>query len=424
MKTKLISLLLLGGALLFSSCDENKKENGGQLNADESRTRLEQTGRELVSLLNPNEQADLLEVIDRFYVIAEDIEMRYDDTAVKAAEAILAPMKQIGNGNAKAAMQYAQVNNTYVLGAEGAYGIYTYDEYYEEWSYTASDNTLEFRFQVNGKNTVISATASGQTYEYTYSDECYSCTPSHKDTYIAKIPATVKATITKGTAKLADLSINGKYRTGGTDPVATDVRLVMGSYDIAASAYVGTDAVRNSVSMKIGGKDVWSENVEAKGNFRLDPDYYIEEGENGDWDYISDFVNISSIGANIRILDLDITAGCSNFSKTERNFSDLMNQDLSSETLIKRLASLINSSFTNSASFGGEEFAKLVFKAQYDEYGEAYYLMPVLEFTNDGAQFSIYEYFNEENFGDLTERFEDLYYQYLNCLPNIAGDLE
>ncbi len=461
MKAKFISLLIIGVAFSIS-CDPVSTEDqvpdysetdkeletptdpvGDPLKPLESRAKLEQIGRDLIALANPNKQKELLKVIDEFYLISEDLEIEYRGFPTKAADALLAPMKEICNGNTKAAMQYAMVKNTYIYSLQEALGIYTHQG--ETWKHDASSEVFELRFKVNGEDVVISVKPSGETYEYSYVDKWENNYEGnqYEDTYVIKVPGTINASITKGSATLASLTVQGKYRVGGSDPLYSDVSLIMGPYDIKANAHIGTDAVTGRVIFNVDGQSVLNTKAELKGTFNLSPDYYLND--EGEWDYVTEFINVNNFETAAKILDLRLAAACADLKDFEKTFIAIEEKGSSednnwsgygtpyscSKNHVGRICSFINTSTTNSASYSdGPAFAKIEFTPTYSEYinyngrtVEGYFPEPLLVFEDDGAKFSFEEFFNENDFQNVFKDYEDLIYMYMNCLPNIFNDL-
>ncbi len=450
---------MLGAALLMS-CDKETPDNqapdysetdkelempanptGDPLTPNESRAKLEKIGRELITIANPDRQKELLNVINEFYLIAEDLEIQYGEAPAKAANAFLQPMLQACKGNVKAAADYSVVKDTYYIGLDEALGIYTHNG--ASWTYEESDKVLELRFKVDGQNTVFSVVPSGQTYEYSVVDKWEGSISGTKyeDTYIVKVPGTINGSVTKGTETLASLSVNGQYKVGGQEPVFSDVKLIMGPYDITAHAYVGTENVISRVIFKVDGRTILNTKAEAKGNFNLDPDFYLNEDP--EIDTYTGFIGLSSVEIVAKVLDLRLFAQSSGIPDFERNFINLMeaasDQDSGfsgygtpytlSQNHVKKMASLINNNITNGASYeNGPVFAKVEFIAQYYDYlyfqghtVPGYDLEPVLVFEDDGAKFSFYDFFDENIFFNVIDDYEALLDQISNCLDNIIG---
>ncbi len=466
--------------------NEDNKPSGDPLTPEESRVKLEEVGAELTELLDPSKQAELLEVIDRFYLYSDNLVMEYDSAAAvnaanatKAAKAYLAPMKAIANGSVKAASSLASVQETWAIGLDGALGIYAHDG--AEWIYTKSTEKLEFRFMAGGDDVVINVTPSGEKYSYkrTYIDERYDGWDDQKEepiyieveyTDIISIPGKVKATVTKGAKTLADLEINGVYKVGG-NPVSSDVKLEMGPYEVTVDADLNTTALTNKLNFAIDGKPVFNSETEVKGTFNLDPDFYMDfEGIAND--YIYDYIVIDDLKFTNEILDLKIAVTAKDSKDIEtkiRNLEKTINDYESrkelepegiipysiSQDYVSKMCAIINDAADIEASYGDSPiFAKVEMKAiyseevhYYDEYfGEidydedgiideegydsvskyipGYEMAPVLVFEDDGASFSMAEFFNRNDFTNVIEDFDNLGELYGNCLPNIWADFE
>ncbi len=451
------------------------KPVGDPLTPEESRTKLEETGKELTELLKPESQQELLEVINEFYAISQDMEFEYRGFIEQAMQTLLEPMRQVARSNVKAVSEYESVHDIYIYGLDQATGIYTHDG--AQWTYTESDQKLELNFKVNGQETIISVIPSGETYEYEYTYEYtieewdyengkYVEIP-YKETTIVRVPGKIEASVVKGGNTLASLLIEGKYKVATNDPIMTDVNLVMGSYNVKASAIVSKSAITERILFTIDGQTVLNTKAEAEGNFNLDPEYYMIDDEP---EYYSVFLNVKNAEFVTKVLDLRLAAGCKDIQKLEKDYRRLEATIAENESdyaleagtpyslsqpFVNDMCQLFNEGLNFEASYGdGPTFAKLQLKAQYyekmnywdiynivteeydwDEDGiiddtwtyhegkdicvEGYEPMPVLVFTDDGASFSIMEFFNENDFANVIKDFDNLIALYENCLPNI-----
>ncbi len=481
--------------------DNNGEGNGGNNGGDtpvqdpltpaESRVKLEEVSAELAELLAPDKQKELLEVIDRFYLYSDNLYMEYDSAAAvnaanaakaaKAAKAFIAPMQAIAKGDIKAASSLTSVQETYAIGLDGALGIYAYDG--AEWVYTRSETILEFRFPAGGQNVVINVTPSGEKYKYehyySYSEPEWDSWDEEAGEYthykevngveIISVPGKVNASVTKGGKTLAEATVEGKYKVGGT-PVNSDVKAVVGPYEVTIDADLNTTTLTNVLTFKIDGKTVFSSNSEAKGSFNLDPDFYYEK--EAAWENYYEFVTIDDLKITTSILDLNLVVT----GKDSRDIEDKLrkldavakeNESESelepgmpysiSQNHVSKICAVINDATEIEASYGdGPVFAKIEMKATYSEevhyddyywrqddwngdgiiqddemwtdwtceYIEGYTPAPILIFEDDGASFSIAEFFNEEDFTNVISDFDNLMKLYENCLPNIWADFE
>ncbi len=492
MKTRFISLLLLAAAVL--SCDETKESTtpkldfgdadkelekpvnptGDPLTPDESRVRLEEIGTDVINLMKPDSQEELLAVIDEFYVLAEDLEVEYRGFVEQAMKTLFEPMRQVAKGNAKAAEDYASVQYTYIYGLDQLTGIYTHDG--SEWTYTESDKKFELSFKVGGQRTTITVTPSGKIYDYDYSfeyeEEGYEngewvYTPC-KETIVIKVPAKIEASVVKGGKTLADLVIEGKYKVASQEPITTNVSLVMGPYEVKVGAVLSTSELSERIVFAIDGQIILNTKAVANGNFNLDPEYYMIEDEPTS---ISAFAGVRSAEFVTKILDLRLDAECEDIQKLEKDARDLYatvddNEDNNameigtpyslSQPFVKNVCNLFNKAVTVEASYDdGPTFATLELKAQhydslyywdrYEEYTEGYDTdgdgiddefytgyygtevevegyepLPIIKFVDDGGSFSVEEFFNENDFTNVIDDFNNLMELYMNCLPNIT----
>lgn len=494
MKTKFFAFLAV--AAMIMACDKVNEETepgldfgdadeelqkpvdpvGDPLTPAESRVKLEQIGKDLSNILKPDSQKELLEVIDEFYVLAEDMEIEYRGHIEEATKTLLDPMREVATLNVKAAADYTSFHETFIFGLDQISGIYTHDG--SKWSYTANAEKLEMNFKVKGQETTIVIVPSGESYEYEYTDEHYReewngseyvkipC----KHTTKVRVPGKVEAGVTKGGKALANLLIEGEYKVPGQAPIYSNATLTMGSYNVKVSALLSTEKIQERILFTVDGQTVLNANAEAKGNFNLDPQYYLNTG---DPDSYSAFIGIKNAEFVTKILDLRLAASCNDIQGVEKGYYDFeadveKNENKTalepgtpyslSEPFINSVCNFFNEKITVEASYGdGPTFATLQLKAQYydeihyhdlcekheydidingdgipdgtdiyysgqERYLPGYEPLPIIKFADDGGSFSIVEFFNEKDFANVITDYENLVELYKNCLPNIVED--
>ncbi len=365
----------------FGDADEELQKPvnpvGDPLTPAESRVKLEQVGKDLSNILKPDSQKEILEVIDEFYVLAEDLEVEYRGFPNSAAKALFAPMQQVARGQVKAAAQYASVQRTYIYGLSEVLGIYTHEG--NEWKYQASNEVFELRFKVKGEEVIASVRPSGESYEYTYVDKWIDWEDKEReDSYLIKVPGKIEASVTKGGKTLANLLIEGEYKVPGQAPIYSNATLTMGSYNVKVSALLSTEKIQERILFTVDGQTVLNANAEAKGNFNLDPQYYLNTG---DPDSYSAFIGIKNAEFVTKILDLRLAASCNDIQGVEKGYYDFeadveKNENKTalepgtpyslSEPFINSVCNFFNEKITVEASYGdGPTFATLQLKAQY-----------------------------------------------------------
>ena len=480
MKKFLLSIVSAASVLAMASCDGGSTGSGNgstsnPLTPEENRARLEQIGLDAVNMASPDRQIELLEAIDKFFEYISEYELDFrDDTYVPGSSYRAVNPVQPMSALMSAAQSLAETGNPYVLSravqedsyiyeASRLYGIYEFTG--NAWKYTASDSELTFIYPCDGKEIRATVSGSGREYSYEYTSEWsepgYS-TPSgdyvpgdtYIDYYTIVIPAKVVASITSGSDPLFSLEVDGEYDEGSR--VNQTLSLVAGSYDVDMSLDVSNSNISQNMTFDIDGTRFISSAVSVSGTGLCDVDSYQENVEN----------MFSDATVKVSVLDLNVEARSNgNISRFINDYIDMDDEAYAwdddpavlepesslpptwaSEEYIARLSELINSNLAVSASYGANEpFADFIAKPMYsrdlyfsdeyiyrDDWGNTYpryeyrnfsgyEVSYIIKFRNDGAEFEITDFFNEDDYAsvvDAAESLADRYEYYLDYLFN------
>ena len=453
---KILLTTLAAAAFVAVSCDStgggNKGDGTTPLTPEENRAKLEDIGMQMISLASPDKQQELLEVIDTyFYYIWEpkfDFELvdndasNYGMSASSPVSAVMQTLKQVISRNDIYSLNAMARENSAMYRADRVYGIYELKSTSSTWSRTDSDEKLEFRFPVDGETVTVTLSASGKTYYFEYEDEYTS--------FDVDIPEKLTASVTKGGTSLCSVSVEGEYNEG-SGPVNQELTVKAGAYDLGMSINISSTRLAQSFDFNIDGQDAVSTQVTVYGKNLCDVSGII--------DNVTDYNDaLTSLEATISILDLNIYAACpkaSDFINRMIGESDKMDEwddpaVLQNETPFwsekgynEEFCNYLNSLMTVQASYSGAEpFADFLFKSMYREgltyrdeylYTSSYgsYTMAkyveydgyatdfIIKFKDDGAEYLITDYFDEEKFSsvvDAAESLSDRYAFYMTYL--------
>ena len=438
-----------------------------------------------INMATPDKQVDLLKAIDKFYeYISEynlDFRGDFEDSGssyrqinpIQPVDALMKAAKAFASTGNPYILSKAVIEDSYIYEASRVYGIYEFTG--SEWEYTASDSELTFIFPCEGKEikataSFIPATVSGSGKEYSYSfeDEYYNRYNGHydengnwvgdSDHYIDHItitvPARIEASITSDSESLLSLEVEGEYNEGSR--VEQTLSLVAGSYDVDMSLEITNSRISQNFTFDIDGTRFLSTEVSASGTGLCSADSY----ENNIEDMFSD------ANVKVSVLDLNVVAESNgNISSFISDYTDMENNAYdweddpevlepdsnlpptwASEDYITDVCDLINSNFTVTASYGSRDpFADFKAKPMYsgdiyfsDEYlysDNSGYTYPryegryisgyetsfIIKFRDDGAEYEIVDFFNEDDYASVVDAAESLaerYEYYLNYMFN------
>ena len=464
--------------------DDNDPDSPGNvddttpLTPEENRAKLEQIGLDAINMATPDKQADLLKVIDKFYEYTNeyylDFRGDFEDSGssyrrinpIQPVDALMKAARAFANTGNPYVLSKSVIEDSYIYEASRVYGIYEFAG--DGWEYTASDSELTFVFPCEGKEITATVSGSGKEYSYSFEDEYYNRYNGYYDEngnwvgdsdhyidYITiTVPARIEASITSDSESLLSLEVEGEYNEGSR--VEQTLSLVAGSYDVDMSLEITNSRISQNFTFDIDGTRFLSTEVSASGTGLCSADSY----ENNIEDMFSD------ANVKVSVLDLNVVAESNgNISSFISDYTDMENNaydweddpskwesdsDLpptwASEDYITDLCDLINSNFTVTASYGSRDpFADFKAKPMYsgdiyfsDEYlysDNSGYTYPryegryisgyetsfIIKFRDDGAEYEIVDFFNEDDYASVVDAAESLaerYEYYLNYMFN------
>ena len=464
--------------------DDNDPDSPGNvddttpLTPEENRAKLEQIGLDAINMATPDKQADLLKVIDKFYEYTNeyylDFRGDFEDSGssyrrinpIQPVDALMKAARAFANTGNPYILSKAVIEDSYIYEASRVYGIYEFAG--DGWEYTASDSELTFVFPCEGKEITATVSGSGKEYSYSFEDEYYNRYNGHYDEngnwvgdsdhyidYITiTVPARIEASITSDSESLLSLEVEGEYNEGSR--VEQTLSLVAGSYDVDMSLEITNSRISQNFTFDIDGTRFLSTEVSASGTGLCSADSY----ENNIEDMFSD------ANVKVSVLDLNVVAESNgNISSFISDYTDMENNAYdweddpevlepdsnlpptwASEDYITDVCDLINSNFTVTASYGSRDsFADFKAKPMYsgdiyfsdeylysdnsgytytryeDRYISGYETSFIIKFRDDGAEYEIVDFFNEDDYASVVDAAESLaerYEYYLNYMFN------
>lgn len=459
--------------------DDNDPDSPGNvddttpLTPEENRAKLEQIGLDAINMATPDKQVDLLKAIDKFYEYISkynlDFGGDFEDSGssyrrinpIQPVDALMKAARAFANTGNPYVLSKAVIEDSYIYEASRVYGIYEFAG--DGWEYTASDSELTFVFPCEGKEITATVSGSGKEYSYSYDDEYSSghyengnwVYDDRVDHITITVPARIKASVTSGSEQLLSLEVEGEYNEGSR--VEQTLSFVAGSYDVDMSLEVTNNKISQNLTFDIDGTRLLGTEVSASGTGLCSVDNYENNIEN----------MFSDANVKVSVLDLNVVAQSNgNISSFISDYTDMDDEAYNSweddryewepesnlpptwasEDYITRLCDLLNSNFTVTASYGRREpFADFKAKPMYSRdlyfydnyykeysYGGGYYTSEmhefsgyeasfIIKFKDDGAEYEVVDFFNENDYASVVDAAESLaerYEYYLNYMFN------
>lgn len=404
MTRKLFFLIpcLMMAMVTFTGCgdDNNDGPTGGDvLSAEQSKEKLSQIGQNLISLVNANDQKQLIQVGNHFSEIVGSLEIRERANVLQMVHSIVAASQ----GDMAKVYAMAAVNNE-MYQASDYYGVYTYNESNDDWDYADSNSELALKFNYKGQVAEIKIAATGNTTDFTYED------------VTVKVPAKLTATIKLASTTLTSLEITTANVSSSPRKADITVSIDANGYKISTSVSATPQAVKANYSINIKGTEA------VKGEAFLNgSNMTANEGVN---ENIGDRFKDAQAVANI-MGEAAIVMQCSSYKDLARELEQVEDQYDNSTNLwgqsreaAQATANVYKKYLNGSLTFGGsnESSATLAFQPyiyytyMYGGTKEEYWdTEPLLQFE-DESLISFEDYFDAASgpFKSLADSFDAL----------------
>lgn len=252
------------------------------------------------------------------------------------------------------------------------------------------------------------------TYEEVWYTEYYNVT--------VEVPSSLSASVKRDGKTFAEVSFSLDHNIGndGVDiekvnisfrceVVIDDLKFTVGK--LMYNAKKGD--FEYSSSLYKGDIFIFSETVAANASINLDEDGYFE-----DWDG-----NKASFRTNI-LGEIQFEGQCRNIEE----LAELAETEINSEKTLERVVNNINNLIDINLYYDGTstiqasvEMEPMVEMDSY--YGDLYWMEPIIVF-NDGSRYLFYEYFEEEDFDYLIQKFERLLENYENMYEDFEEAID
>lgn len=252
-------------AIGTSACSDDepeKEDNGGGIDGggdasitevytpEQSKVYLENTATELLNKFNPDDQKPLIELLDRFedkygdLDLPEEFEDDNEDVWVSTWAANLCKALKQGD---------------FVALSRAATQGYSYSSYTGEfepgtwrWVKKNDSNSAVFRFTDNGQTCELRATPSNGEWSETF------------DGTKVTIPGTLNVTLTSGSDKLVDVTVNSTY-SATAHTLTLDITANVMNLNVVSNLNATDTKITEHVELNISGERVITTNATMNG---------------------------------------------------------------------------------------------------------------------------------------------------------------
>lgn len=419
MKHSFISFFILAPLVLTTACGD-KKGDYTPLTPDGNKQKLDQVGMQVLDRFKPEDQADLLNVIDQFAEYSEALGDAWEENlpgnangAQEMAAAVTCLMNAVKSvvGSADISQLSALASpRSDLYNAARYYGVYTYNTESKTWTRSASSDKLELRFNMpEGGEVVATASASGNEGSV------------EVDGVTVEVPSNVSASVTLAGNPLCSVGVTADC-TFGSGPVNLDISLTAGTYSFTEALRLNSGNGSVNGRFTISGEEIVSFSSAFNGHDMTDPGKIEDEVNNDD-----NFSLVNGAEANAVILNsvwtratcTDVAAYLSALENLDERYSYSNTGSYSSYGTLEynnEYCDLFNLYFDGILSYDSslQKEAEFEMQAVADDYpgSTSYYSDVIIRFASDGSEYSVDSYFGEGNFGGLINTFESLLDRY------------
>lgn len=427
MKKFLFAAALLSMAVACD--DQDGKDAYSNLTPDENKQKLEDVALDALSRINAQNHETFCAVLDDFIRCTDESILDFpqdldnaSSSSLQASVDVLAPvmnfMRQVATkGNISGITSLSDPANV-AFRATDYYGIWTYVEGEQYWSFTESDEKLEFSFPSGGQTASATAVASSSTVEVEVQGEIY------------VIPVEVNVTVKLGSEVLAEGKVTVSY-TGKGGNATTSVSVSVADVKAYSNVVLSSQSGSGNAGLEIGGEEIVRVNANFAGNGMTDIDGIIDGAENSE---------IPVNGANAEVLimnEVKVSGRCSDvdgFVSRMNAIDEEYHYDYDSskpawyeqKEYQEAICDNFNSYFTITYGYAPvfATIASGLLKPMSRErtlWNQTKYLAwysdMIIRFNSDGSEFSLGSYFDETGFGSLIDevnRLVEIYEKYMD----------
>ncbi len=386
------------------------------MTSDEAGDYLNTTADNLISLFNVNDQKQTITLASDFIDLYGDYDVP-DEFDVEESHQVKAPSlaktmrylaKACTSDPSAASRAASEWVYTYNINPSDMRGIYEPNSRNEQWEKTGNSENIIFRFKHNGKQCEVIAMFSNNSWDvdYTYTDDDM----WYKDTYnyYVAVPASISLVITEAGTTLVTATVESSFSNRQMLNVNSSITVQNLRVDFTLAA-TNTSA-QTSQQVYVGSTCMLTSSANVNGTNLCDKDRLIDLA-NGDYD-VDRFFTSGTAEANI-LGRVTVKAEVSKLA----DILDYCNTDYSSESSARKGAATLNNSCTGNVYFNSSILqATLGWQAYLDDEswgGRQYWgVEPILRFESDSSQFAFENYFDDFRFGNIADRFDDVYDTY------------
>lgn len=427
MKKFLFAAALLSMAVACD--DQGGKDAYSNLTPDENKQKLEDVALDALSRINARNHETFCAVLDDFIRCTSESILDFpqdvdnaSSSSLQASADVLVPvmdlMRQVATkGNISGLTSLSDPANV-VFRATDYYGIWTYVEGEQYWSFAESNEKLEFSFPSEGKTASATAVASGSNVEVEVQGETY------------VIPSEVNVAVKLGNEVIAEGKVTVSY-TGKGGNASISVSVSVADVKAYSNVVLSSQSGEANAVLEIGGEEIVRVYANCSGNGMTDIDGIIEGAENS-------VIPVNGANAEVLIMnEVKVSARCSDvngFASRVNAIDDQYYEDswvrppywYEKKEYQEAISDNFNSYFTITYGYA-PVFATIASglmkpmsreSTSWDQVTyTSWYSDVIIRFNNDGSEFSLGSYFDETGFGSLIDevnRLAEIYEKYMD----------
>ncbi len=357
--------------------------------------------------------AALSDLYGKFKPNYEDEIFEFDNRSVKDRMEISI---QDNNGDVWVAILKGSESTSYVTLNYRYYGDYSYKEDYSyDYSYGYKDEysdeydvvveipeEIEFFLTCNGSNVVSLTVDSKIPLSIEWDEDCY-----RED----------------GCDEYGDWYYNHDHNFDVSldyTELIVNAELSVNNYSEKFSSSINDNAISFNSLMKIDDTDMIEASIVAKGDFKEIKENFSENINEWYDDEDVDLNELGKISGSINILDrVQFDLSCNSVDGIIASIENIDDHDYGSDDhdfkVFTNYVNELNEKFDVKVYYNNEKTLQAVLKMEaekdyYDEWNEEYYydVCPIIIFESDGSKYSLEEFFDDNIFNKVENKFEKL----------------
>lgn len=400
-------------ACCLFSCDsetgEKEESEFSNLTPMENKAKLEEIGIKTVEHVKAQDYKTLLETLDRFADIAQDIN-NLDNNSRTASRLSKTLASVFRNNDVNAVKALSRVNDNDIYNLARYSGVYVYDENYYEWNRTEDSDNLEFHFKDdNRKKCSVIISKEGNENKVNIED--------NGDIYELLLPEKAIIRVSRESNELLSAVIGMNVDSNVKNADIT-LSITSGNTVYSQNVKANEESASTYTSLEINGVEIFKNTTDVNGNNLTNYQGYEELYENDDIQSLFGKAIINTVIMN----ELEVKVACIDIDKLTSEINSLYDRTSYEEedgrNFNEEMCSIINGYVEADMYYtdGSNAIAKMIMKpaVDHDDYYDEdyYYYTPFIVFNVDNSEYSFESYFNEGGFKNLIDISEDLVEDY------------